>query len=136
MMSSGQSYNLTPTEQEIMDVIWNAENGLNFQQILDIMNNKYDKQWRPQTLRTFLTGLQKAELIEARGSRKSQLYYPLRTRDEYLHRCTRRLVERSYGNSLRSFLSAFAGGQPLDEEDIQSLRDLIEQSGSDRKKNK
>lgn len=135
MINLKQQNHLTATEQEIMEVIWSAENGLSFSELLDLMNEKYDKQWKPQTLRTFLGGLQKVGLVDSRGSRKSQVYYPLYTREEYLHHWTRRLVKSTYNNSLKNFLSAFAGDDSLTEEEIKGLRDLLAQA-EERKKNK
>lgn len=126
MLNFGRKYGLTSTEWEIMEVIWSAEDGLSFQELLDRMNGEYQKDWKRQTLRTFLAGLQKAELVESRGSRKSQIYYPLRSRDEHIHRWTRRLLDKSFDGSLGVFLSAFAGNQPLTPEDIQTIRDALE----------
>lgn len=128
MFNSEPRYHLTDTEQEIMDVLWDAENGLNFQQLLDHMNEIYHKEWHRQTLRTFLMGLQKSSMIESRGSRRAQVFYPSLTREEYLHGWTRRLVANSYGNSLRNFLSAFAGDQPLTEEEAECLREMLDHS--------
>ncbi len=136
MANSAQQNRLTATEQEIMEVFWRCGDGLPFQELLDRMNREYHKDWKHQTLRTFLTGLQRVGLVAARGSRKAQIYYPLCTRDEYMHQWTRSLMERSYSNSLRNFLFAFAGNEPLTEEEVDSLREMLDRADKQRKTKK
>ena len=48
---------LTKSEKEIMNIIWDAQSPLMIQEILDEVKKRYDKEWRPQTLSSFLRSL-------------------------------------------------------------------------------
>lgn len=120
-------YGLTATEWEIMDAIWDSQTGMTFPELLDYLNGVLDKQWQKTTLRTYLNGLQKMGLLESRGRRKAVTYCPLCTRDAFIHRWTKRLVEKSYENSLEKFVIAFTGGAKLTAEEVASLQNLLDE---------
>lgn len=121
---------LTNTEMEIMEVLWKLDKGISFKELLDYINENLNKQWKRQTLTTYLNGLQKLKLISFNGQRKSYLYYAACTREEYMHRRTRKLVEKSYENSLLEFISAFTGGEKLSKKDVGDLKKVIDQYSS------
>ena len=50
-------------------------------------------------------------------------------REEFLARQSRRYVADSFGGSLPRFLAAFTAKEKLSGEEVEALRQLIEQSG-------
>lgn len=71
--------------------------------------------------------MQKIGLLESRGRCKAVTYYPLCTREAFVHRWTKRLVEGSYENSLGNFICVFTGGSRLTDEEAKDLLDLLDE---------
>lgn len=118
-------YGLSETEYELMDFFWNADEPQSFKQILEYFNNEKGKNWKKQTLSSFLKILLDKELIGNAGSGKKYLYYALHTREQHTHQWIRGLVRSSFDNSMKQFLTAFSGGEQLSEQDVQDLRDCL-----------
>lgn len=119
------TWGLTNTELEIMEIFWKQETAIPFKDLLDCLNKELNKQWKRQTLSTYLANLQKLGLIRSNNQHKNYIYCATCSKDEYLHKQTKELVEKSYNNSLTRFLSAFTGGQKLSKKDADSLKELL-----------
>ena len=65
-----KKYGLTYTEMEIMEFLWSQENEVQFKEILIYANEKLHKDWKRQTLSTYLKNLQMAGLVKAVDSKK------------------------------------------------------------------
>lgn len=120
-----RKYGLSETEYELMDFFWNAEEKQSFKQILEYFNDQKEKNWKKQTLSSFLKILQDKELIGTDANGKKYLYYALHTREQHIHQWVRGLVRSSFDNSMKQFLTAFSGGEQLSEQDVQDLKDCL-----------
>lgn len=58
-----QNFGLTKTEEQIMELLWEAEDPMTFKEIMEVAETKWNKSWKVQTLNTFLLGLQKMDLV-------------------------------------------------------------------------
>ncbi len=119
-------YGLTEAELKVMEALWNSKSGISFQDLLDYMNGSMNRQWKRQTLSTYLKDLQKKNLVDFCGKRKSMIYFACCSRDEHIHKWTRELVESSYGNSLEKFVSAFIGNNLLTRDEAKEIRNLLD----------
>jgi len=120
------NYTLTRTEQLIMEYFWSSNRGLTIREILDYMREQYGREWKKQTISTYIASLQKAGLIRTDSRWKPYLYYACCTRDAFLHGKTRELIAQQYDNSLGKFIAAFAGEERLSAEEAQELKDLLD----------
>lgn len=118
-------FGLTAVETELMELFWNAKGPLSFREIMEYITTVLKKTWKKQTLNTYLSNLQRSGLIQTERSNYYYSYMATCTREEYVHRWTRKLVEDSYGNSIGNFVAAFTGGRKLSEEEAEKLRKLI-----------
>ncbi len=118
-------FGLTAVEVEIMEMFWGASKSLSFKEIMDYVNTILKKDWKKQTLNTYLAKLQKAGLVCTERSSYHYSYAAACTKEEYVQQWTQKLVEDSYGNSIENFVAAFTGGKKLSEEDVERLRKLI-----------
>ena len=118
-------FGLTSTEVEIMEMFWTKEGPFSFREIMEYMSTERKKVWKKQTLNTYLFKLQKMDLIHAEETEHYQRYSVLCTKDEFIQRWTRKLVEESYGNSIANFVAAFTGGKKLSPEDAEKIKELI-----------
>lgn len=58
-----KNYGLTNTERVLMELLWKEAKPVTFREILDVATKEWGKEWKPQTLNTFLRGLQKMGMI-------------------------------------------------------------------------
>ncbi len=83
------------------------------------------KDWKNQTLNTYLSNLQKTGLVQTERSNYRYRYMAACTKSAYVQQWTQKLVENSFGNSIGNFVAAFTGGEKLSEEEAEKLRKLI-----------
>ncbi len=124
-------YSLTPTEQIIMECFWEKGKGLTIKEILAYLKANHQKDWKKQTISTYIAGLQKAGLLRTDASHRPYIYHATCTKDEFIHGKTRKLVAEEYGNSLGRFVAAFVGNARLSSKEAQELREMVDQLFSD-----
>lgn len=120
-----KKYGLSQTEYELMEFFWSTGDKLTFKQILEYFNNEKGKDWKKQTLSTFLKILQDKEMIRSDTSGKKYLYYAAHTKEEHVHVWIRQLFRSSFENSMSQFLAAFSGGEKLSEQDVKDLKEYL-----------
>lgn len=123
-----KNYGLTNTELLIMELLWLEGRPMSFREIMDVATKEWKKDWKVQTLNTFLNGLQKMGMIRAERSMTSSynVYYPLCTKEQHIHKWTKEMVEVCYDNSFRRLVSAFIGDGKLSKEDAEELKKLLD----------
>lgn len=126
-------YGLSPTEYEIMELLWDSDEKLAFREILAYFNTVKNKNWKKQTLNTFLRILQDNGLVTADTNSTKFLYYPTRSKEEHIHIWTQKILENSFEKSLGKFLSAFTGGKKLNSKDAEELEQYLEQYKNNNK---
>ena len=62
---------LTGCEKLIIKTIWDADEELSLMEIVQRVNDKYHKNWKPQTVSTFLAKLRKKRIFEILPQRKT-----------------------------------------------------------------
>lgn len=121
----GKNYGLTDTEAKIMELLWQAEDPLPFKAIMEVADHTWMKNWKKQTLNTYLTNLQKLGLVGVDKSAKHYLYYPLCTKEEHIQRWTQKLVKECFDDSISSLVLAFTGGGKLSAREAEKLKELL-----------
>lgn len=120
------NYGLTNTELQIMELLWSADHPMTFREIMDVATTEWGKNWKVQTLNTFLNGLQKMNMIAAERSMSSyNAYYPLCTKEQHVHNWTKKMIEVCYENSFSRFVAAFIGDGKLSKEEAEELKKLL-----------
>ena len=77
-------FNLSDTELEIMEFIWKAEKKLTFKEIMEYVNESMSKNWKKQTVSTYLTHLQESGLLEVdKTMPRTYLYSAACSKEEY-----------------------------------------------------
>lgn len=120
-----KKYGLTYTEMEIMDYLWLQKREVTFKEIMSYAEEKLHKNWKRQTLSTYLKNLQLVGLVKAVNNKKNYSYYATCTKEEHIHNWTKDLVKNLYGNSIEKFMYAFSGGCKLNKEVADRLRELL-----------
>ena len=119
-------YELTDTELELKEIFWSTEEQLSFKELMKYSNEVLKKDWKKQTLSTYLKHLQNEGMIGVyKRNSKYYSYYSLVTKDEFLQEWTKKIVNQSFGNSLSNFVAAFTGGNRLSKEEAAELKKYL-----------
>lgn len=84
MLDKGDKFYLTPAERLVMRVIWLSDRELVLNEILSVCNEQYQKEWKPQTVSTYLSHLVRKDFLQMERSGKYCKYHPLVSIREYL----------------------------------------------------
>ncbi len=123
-------YNLSATEMEIMEYVWSTDNKLIAAEILNYFNENKSKNWKKQTLNTFLVKLIEKGALQYDVSKNKKYYYPTaqsQTKTEHIKHWTQSFIQNTFDGSLYHFLYAFTGGSPLSENDADELKKYLEE---------
>lgn len=110
----------------ILEYLWEKKTPATFSEILNYLHEKKNKDWKKQTVSTFLLRLvQKGLLFVDKSSRKAS-YSPALTSEEFYQDYANWILDTSFGGSLKNFIAAFTGNQKLSHEEKDELIDYIE----------
>ena len=84
---------LPECEEMVMSVLWAAEEDLNLNQITERVNEKFGKDWKIQTVCTFLTRLEKKKFISIYRVGRYSHYHPEITLDDFRKQKLREMQE-------------------------------------------
>ena len=120
---------LTNIEMLIMKCIWDTPEELALSQLVAMVNERFEKSWKPQTISTYLAHLVRKGYLSMRRKGKVFLYHPEVSEESYRSSQIDELVNY-WGDpgTPTEFLSAlFLTGDSESEsdEDLEDLRKLL-----------
>ena len=115
---------LTRSEREIMDVLWEEEQPLSRS---DILENSQEKSWKDSSIHILLNGmLQKGVIREAGFVKRSKTYgrtfEPTLTREEYY---ATTILSRKNKPSVVGLIAALLRKEELAQEELEQIRQLV-----------
>lgn len=122
-------YEMTQSESLIMHFLW-REGAKSFVEIMTFLNEEEGKEWKKQTVNTFIKRLSDKGLITADETGKNRVYHAAVTDAEYEKGKAEKLLHDFYGGSVYSFLSALTGGKGIDKKVADDLRTIVEKEFS------
>lgn len=125
-MDKRLNFDVSETEREILEYLWENPQGVLSREILDYFNEVKQKDWKKQTLNTFLLRLAEKGLIEGKAQGAKKVYYAAYDAKEYEAKKAESILENSYGGSVRNFVMALTGGEKIDKAMADDLRKMLE----------
>ena len=122
---------LSDGEWRIMNLLW-AKAPRRVPELTEALAD--DTGWSRATVNMMLQRLEDKGAVRMELMGRNKLYYPLLTQADARQKETKRFLERLYGGSLGLMVSSLAGQQALSEEDIRTLRAILD--GSEQGKEK
>ncbi|GIP26186.1 beta-lactamase repressor [Paenibacillus sp. J23TS9] len=122
---------ITEAELEIMRVLW-ANPYCPSSEVVKQMTDRMG--WSPNTTRTLLSRLVQKEAAGAKlekGSKRTQLFYPIISEQEYLQSETKSFMKKLYGGALKPMLANFLQDKKLNAQEIEDLKALFDENCSD-----
>ena len=114
---------LSETEMEVMQIIWASGHPMTSSELLDIFTRNKGKEWKGQTMATFLSRLvEKGVLISTKQQGRTNIYEPYMSLEEYQSREANSLLETLYEGSVKNFLATLYDGKELTKDEIADLR--------------
>ena len=121
---------LTNVETLIMKCIWDTPEELALSELVAMVNERFGKSWRPQTISTYLAHLVRKGYLTMRRQGKVFLYHPEVTEETYRDAQIAELV-RYWGTkgTPMDFLTSFFDTDSLKDRDmLEELRKTIDEA--------
>ena len=111
-----RNYRVSDSEMEVMKMLWRQKEGIKQSQLLDLFT-KEGKEWKRQTLNTFLSRLEtKGLVIRERGLVRAAV-----EEEEYNFSQAQNAIDNMYGGKLSNYVAAFIRRNAVNKEDLEEL---------------
>ncbi|MBE6835781.1 MAG: BlaI/MecI/CopY family transcriptional regulator [Ruminococcaceae bacterium] len=118
---------LPDAEFEIMKTIWSSSEPVTSPELTEKLRRFLpEKDWKPQTVLTMLTRLEKKGFLRSEKKSKERAYYVVITEQQYLSIEQESFRNRFGNKSFSSLVKALYDGEKVSEEDIKELKDWID----------
>ena len=119
-------FEMSQSESLVMHYLW-KEGAKSFVEIMTYLNEEEGRDWKKQTVNTFIKRLTDKGLVVAGETGKNRVYYAAVSTTEYEQGRAMKLLNDYYGGSIGSFLSALTGGKGIDKKFADELRSAVEE---------
>ena len=126
-MDKKLNFDVSETEREILEYLWENPQGVLSREMLEYFNEVKKKEWKKQTLNTFLLRLAEKGLIEGKAQGVKKIYQAVYDIKEYEAKKAESILENNYGGSVRNFVMALTGGEKIDKAMADDLRKMLEE---------
>lgn len=116
-----QVQKLSETEMELMEVIWECAPPVTSTELLRIFTQR-GKEWKAQTISTFLSRLVDKGALEATRHGRTNKYVPRISPEDYKLAETQHILDGLYQGSVKNLIAALYDGDKLSDEDITELK--------------
>lgn len=115
---------LPDSELELMLIIWDAKEAVSRNYIQEHLDKTKDV--APTTILSFLSRLEKKGFLKVEKRGKNNYYYPLVKHEDYLENESKTILERFFGNSIKSFVAQLNDSKMIDENQINELKEFLD----------
>ena len=112
---------MSATEFYILQYLWTRETPATFSEIMVHFNEVDKKEWKKQTVNTFLSRLSQKGFLNVDKGGKRAIYIPAVTADKFYENYAKEIVDDSYQGSIKNFLCAFTAGRKIDDAEKEEL---------------
>lgn len=113
-------YDISTTERDVFEKLWEYPEGINQTKLLEIFNLE-GREWKRQTLNTYLAALEEKNLIK----RVKRVVYPLYTEEAYNNLLMRDAIDKMYHGKVSNFFVALAKEENISEDEVEHLLDVL-----------
>ena len=116
---------LTPSEMQIMRVIWDNPEPISVPELTSQLKEQYGKDYARTTIVTFLTYMKSKGYVYTERKGKLAYVYTAKTEKEFLQEEARHTVTHWFNGSTAGFLTALFDSGCMSEEDIRKAREYL-----------
>lgn len=114
-------YDIPESEREVMEMLWKFPQGIKQSALLERLNEA-GKDWKRQTVNTFITRLEEKGLVR----RESRTVWATMSKEDFSNLQVEDVVENVYGGMFSNLVLAFARDNKLTKEDAEQLKKIVE----------
>ena len=122
------TYNLTATTKQIMHYLWDFPEGTSFREIYKHFTEEKGRDWKRQTLYTYLTILMEQGFLRTEGTRRRTTYIPAISRDAYREFHAKDVLQDAYDSSLEKFVAAYANSSDITKEEADAIIAILNET--------
>ncbi len=74
---------ISPCEEQIMLTVWEEAGEPDMREVMELANRRYNREWKPQTISTFLSRLVKKGFLTSSRKGRRMYYHPVKTLEDY-----------------------------------------------------
>ncbi|MCM1057635.1 MAG: BlaI/MecI/CopY family transcriptional regulator [Firmicutes bacterium] len=123
------SIKISDAELEVMSILWRENRAVSFSDIRTELSDKMG--WEKSTIATLLRRLQKKGAISIQ-EKEIHYYIPNITKEDYIMRRKKSLVDKLYDGSIKNFVAALCQSGELTEADIDELKLFFQMGGENK----
>ena len=114
-------------ERMIMKVLWDSEEDLDLMTVTARVKEEFGKEWKLQTVATFMTRLQKKKYIDIYRIGRYSHYHPLVKKDDFKMSTVSENIKFFDKGSVSAFVCGLFDNVKLTEEDKEAIRKKIDE---------
>lgn len=118
---------LTESEELVMKSIWDCRKEPVLSDVVDRVNGFYGKDWKPQTVSTFLAKLVRKNYLRLQRNGKIYTYKILISEGAYRQKLYKHHVSFWHQNSMSNFVMEMFNNGDLTKEDLEGLKAKIDE---------
>ncbi|MFL0194138.1 BlaI/MecI/CopY family transcriptional regulator [Clostridium sp. WILCCON 0269] len=115
---------ISEAEWEVMKIVW-ANSPCTSSQI--IVSLDQSKNWKPKTIKTLINRLVNKEVLGFKKDGRRYLYYSLIEQNECIKAENQSFLSKVYDGALKTMLVSFIKENNLSEEDIDELKNILDE---------
>lgn len=116
---------MTDCELMVMKTAWSSDEPLSMKEITTRVNAEYKRDWKTQTVSTFLARLVKKGFLTMERRGRVFFYHPEVSEEDYGKKEIAKCVNFWGGGRIDKLLAAYAGVRRYTEEEKQCIRELL-----------
>ncbi len=116
---------LSATEKEIMEVMWEQTEDVSYSFLIDFFNTQRGKEWKRQTLSTYMIKLADKGLVVSQNKGRQMFYKAGMTLAEYEKSKANGILDKMYNGSIKNFMTALYDGENLSQNQIDDLKEWL-----------
>lgn len=117
---------LSECEQMVMKCIWNSEEALGVQELTEIVNQKYGKTWKLQTVSTFLARLVKKGYLEMQRKGRTFFYKPAVKEDVYKKQLLTEQIRFWNGGNAAGLIRDICTNLKFSEKEKKEIKEIVD----------
>lgn len=121
-----KKFGLTDTEYEIMLIFWERKGALTFREIQQICSTELKKDWKKQTLNTYLSKLVSLGLLVVKKEGTKNKYHAVVKKKDFMNHWLNALCDSVFQGSIYDLVLTYAGTKPINKKEVEKLKKLID----------
>ena len=126
MSSRNKIKRLPDSELEIMMILWGANGPVTSAYVCEQLKDK--REWKVTSVLTFLARLVEKGFVSSTRQGKANIYTAVVSEQKYLESESKSFLEKLYGNSLTTFVSALYKSNTINDDDLAELQQFIDKA--------